>query len=267
MRAVRVVLNKSGKYLLQLTDSGPPDAIAITFDGGWHLVRRKEVEFVDGILPANGIDWIWKRGKDWYIDLNKLKQAVESFKDIEWLSGVAAVEPELRRYSSPIEEYALIFTIYEDEYVVDRKRKVFLSHKGVNKRLVRQYFDVLKQIGFDPWLDEDALTLGDNLERGIRQGFADSCAAAFFITPEFKDEKFLASEIDYALAELRDKDKKFKIIAIVFKGKDGKTGVVPPLLKPYVYMNAKSHLKVLREILRGLPIEPGELRWRADIAN
>jgi hypothetical protein len=160
----------------------------------------------------------------------------------------------------------LRFKIYRDEYVVERKRKIFLSHAGVNKRLVRQYFRVLKEIGFDPWLDEEDLRAGDKLERGIRQGFEESCAAVFFITPQFKDEKFLGSEVEYAIEEHRDKGDRFKIICIVLKGKGGITGVVPKLLQPFVWTTPKSHLIALIDILRALPIESGEPRWRANIA-
>jgi hypothetical protein len=60
-----------------------------------------------------------------------------------------------------------------------RPMKIFLSHKGADKPRIRNYHDTLKLLGFDPWLDEDAMTAGTNLQRGILQGMADSCAAVF----------------------------------------------------------------------------------------
>jgi TIR domain len=68
--------------------------------------------------------------------------------------------------------------------------KIFLSHKGFDKPLVREFKSTLALLGFDPWLDEDAMPAGTNLERGILKGFTDSCAVVFFVTPEFKDESF-----------------------------------------------------------------------------
>jgi hypothetical protein len=64
--------------------------------------------------------------------------------------------------------------------------KIFLSHKGSDKIPVRRFKDTLKLLGFDPWLDEDAMPAGTNLQRGVLDGFEKSCAAVFFITPAFK---------------------------------------------------------------------------------
>ena len=90
--------------------------------------------------------------------------------------------------------------------------RIFLSHKGSNKAWVRQFKTTLALLGFDPWFDKDAMPAGTNLERGILKGFTNSCAAVFFITPEFKDESFLATEVDYAIEEKREKTDKFAII-------------------------------------------------------
>jgi hypothetical protein len=57
--------------------------------------------------------------------------------------------------------------------------KVFLSHKGVDKPKVREFKETLELLGFDPWLDEDAMHSGVELERAIAQGFKDSCAAVY----------------------------------------------------------------------------------------
>lgn len=141
--------------------------------------------------------------------------------------------------------------------------KVFLSHKGSDKPLVRRFFTVLKTIGFDPWLDEDAMIAGTELERGILQGFKDSCAAVFFITPNFLDEGFLRTEVNYAIGEKRVKGDRFAIITIVFTGKKGEKGAVPELLKQYVWKEPPTDLEAINEILRAMPIAPGEPRWRA----
>ena len=49
--------------------------------------------------------------------------------------------------------------------------KIFLSHKGADKPMVREFKKTLEELGFDPWLDEDAMTAGTELERAILQGF------------------------------------------------------------------------------------------------
>jgi hypothetical protein len=139
--------------------------------------------------------------------------------------------------------------------------KVFLSHKGADKAFVRDYKETLSCLGFDPWIDEDALNAGDELERGILQGFKDSCAAVFFITPHFIDENYLATEVDYAIAEKRAKGNKFSIITLLFS-RDGKKGKVPELLRRYVWKEPQSDLQALREILLALPVSVDDVYWK-----
>jgi hypothetical protein len=140
-----------------------------------------------------------------------------------------------------------------------------LSHKCVDKPLIWEYFRVLKTLGFDPWLDEDAMVAGTPLERGILDGFDQSCAAVFFVTPNFQDENFLATEVEYALAQKRRKGDRFSIITIVFSENELK-GRVPKLLEPYVWKEPRSHLDALDEIVRALPLAPGEPCWKGHIS-
>jgi TIR domain len=92
--------------------------------------------------------------------------------------------------------------------------KIFLSHKSVDKPLVYRYYNALKEAGFDPWLDEPNMAAGANLERELLRGFEESCAAVFFITENFSDENYLATEVDYAVQEKRKKGNKFAIITL-----------------------------------------------------
>ena len=139
--------------------------------------------------------------------------------------------------------------------------KIFLSHSGSDKPLVRQFRETLHLLGFTPWLDEDSMPAGTPLERGISLGFTDSCAAVFFITPAFKDEQFLATEVDYAIREKRKKGDRFAIITLIFNDGTAK-GKVPDLLHTYVWKQPKSELEALQEIIRALPVYVGDVRWR-----
>ena len=53
------------------------------------------------------------------------------------------------------------------------------------------------------------MSAGVSLETPLQQGMSDSCAAIFFITPDHNDEKYLASEIDYAIAKKTPRRKFF----------------------------------------------------------
>jgi hypothetical protein len=142
-----------------------------------------------------------------------------------------------------------------------KSMKIFLSHKGADKPRVRSYFETLKLLGSEPWLDEDAMPAGTPLHRGILKGFEESCAAVFFVTPNFQDEKFLEKEIDHALQQETEKGPSgFKIITLVFKDAD-KRGTVPKALTRHVYKEPADDLEGLREVLRALPVRVGPVRW------
>lgn len=139
--------------------------------------------------------------------------------------------------------------------------KIFLSHKTVDKPLVYRYYNALKELGFEPWLDEPAMPAGSNFEREIYKGFTESCAAVFFITENFKDEKYLAAEVDYAIMQKRGKGKKFVIITLRYP----EAAKVPDLLTPYIYKDVLNDLEGFYELLRALPIEVGPIRWKAEV--
>lgn len=146
-------------------------------------------------------------------------------------------------------------------------KRVFLSHKGVDKSQVKDFKDTLNLLGYEPWLDEDAMPAGTSLERGLLQGMQDSCGVVFFITPSFKDEGYLRTEIDYAIQEQRKKEDKFSIITLQFVDEDGKVGSIPELLKGYVWKTPTTQLEALREIVRALPIASKLIDWREGVAG
>jgi hypothetical protein len=142
-----------------------------------------------------------------------------------------------------------------------KEARIFLSHKSVDKPLVYRYYHALKEAGFDPWLDESNMPAGANLERELLRGFEESCAAVFFITDNFKDENYLATEVDYAVREKRKKGNKFAIITLRYTN----TAPVPGLLDRYIYRDVTNDLEGYRELIRALPIELGAVRWKADV--
>lgn len=142
--------------------------------------------------------------------------------------------------------------------MAERPRKIFLSHSGDDKPLVREFKNTLEQLRFEPWLDEDAMEAGVKLERGLLKGFKDSCAAVFFVTSSFKDTDYISTEVEYAIAEKRKKGNHFSIITLVFDDK----AEVPELLVPFVWKTPKSSLEALREIIKALPLEIAFANWK-----
>lgn len=142
-----------------------------------------------------------------------------------------------------------------------KQTRIFLSHKSVDKPFVLRYHRTLKELGFEPWLDQPDMPAGTNLERGILDGFEKSCAAVFFITENFKDESYLAAEVDYAIAQKRKKGMKFAIITLRYPN----AAPVPPLLTPYIYTDVQNDLDGFYELTRALPIELGPIRWKENV--
>jgi hypothetical protein len=139
------------------------------------------------------------------------------------------------------------------------KMRIFLSHKGSDKPRVRRFKAVLEQLGFDPWLDEDAMVAGEEVNRAILKGMKDSCAAVFFVTESFKDETWIGDEVDYAKDRKREDGDRFSIITLVMGDHEAN---IPDLLRKYVYKKPETDLDALREMLRALPIVVGPVRRR-----
>lgn len=163
------------------------------------------------------------------------------------------------------ERHFCIICGMEIDMTISDAKKVFLSHKGIDKKRVIDFKKTLESLGYDPWLDEDAMPAGTPLERGILQGMKDSCGVVFFITPFFKDAGFLETEVDYAVREKREKGDKFAIITLQFSDPDGNIGEIPELLETYVWKKPKTPLEALREIVRALPVAPVNIDWRDEM--
>jgi hypothetical protein len=194
----------------------------------------------------------------WWINADEILNGND--KRIDWLQGIVYPFVEITSGDSGA---VVRFIATKEKMAKMLPKKIFLSHKSVDKPVVREYFDLLKAIGFDPWIDEDAMTAGVSLERALLDGMKNSCASVFFVTSNYQDERYLATEIDYAVNERRSKgEKHFTIITLVLQDSNGEKGKVPELLKPYVWKEPKSHLEAMKEIIKALPIYLSDMKWK-----
>lgn len=131
--------------------------------------------------------------------------------------------------------------------------RIFLSHRGLDKPIVKQYRDALEAAGFRPWMDVTDIQTGAHLERTLQQGMASSCAAVFFVTPHYEDSAYLAAEIDDALRQQVMRGDGFRIITLVFTDANGKRVTAPEPLRKYVWGEPKTHLEGIKCIMRALP--------------
>jgi hypothetical protein len=237
-----------------------------------HKSSFKAAQDLAAILKANSVKWLRPTSQgNWLFNSTVFKEKFPEYAGDAWLTGdllltmdhdyeVVTVNSDGFEYEEA--RYHCQFVITQALVEDQMPQKIFLSHKGADKPMVRRYKATLEAVGLKPWLDEDAMLAGTELERALLQGFKDSCAAVFFITPRYRDEGYLATEINYALAERRAKLERFHIITLVIPDDDGGVGIVPDLLRPYIYKLPLSELEGFCEIVRALPIAVGPATWR-----
>lgn len=167
----------------------------------------------------------------------------------------------------PQDQYFCVACGSEISMTTTSAKKVFLSHKGCDKAMVIEFKETLQALGYEPWLDKQDMPVGTNLERGILDGMKSSCAVVFFITPSFKDDGYLETEVNYAIQEKRSKKDKFAIVTLLIEGEDGSVGTIPDLLKPYIWCQPSSQLESLREVVRALPVATTGVDWREGIRD
>lgn len=235
------------------------EGLYIIFPMHFEYKKRIALTKLKEALIQNSVNWIFEENDHWIVKIDELYTNFPSLSRFKWLEGT--VEPEFELETKE-KETTLQFVITKREVELSMPKKIFLSHKNSDKPVVREYFATLKEIGFEPWLDEDAMVAGSPLERALIAGMKDSCAAVFFITPSYEDKSFLASEINYAMEQKREKGDRFSIITIVFSDKEGQKGNVPDLLKQYVWKEPNNNLQGIKEIIRALPIEVKQISWK-----
>jgi len=81
----------------------------------------------------------------------------------------------------------------------------------------------------------------------------------FFITDSFTDEKYLATEVDYAIIQKRRKGSKFAIITLRYSS----AASIPGLLVPYICKDVANDLEGFQSLIAALPVELGPGRWKA----
>lgn len=268
--------------LIRYDDDYIDDGITISFPLPWQLSDREALNYLKIHLPEKEQRWLSFTPKKWTLNLSvfrdlfhdglvrliaeesehteeegviRLDYNIPTNLSLDLFNGLLDVKPEVsHRDLTKATRTTINFIFTYDQLMDNQPKRIFLSHKSADKPMVRAYRDMLKTLGFEPWMDEDDLKAGDKLHRGIAQGFKDSCAAIFFITSNYKDEKYLATEVEYAITEHYNKGDGFRIISLVIAD-DIKPVQIPGLLEPFVYKHPKTQFEGLTEIIKALPIK------------
>jgi hypothetical protein len=241
-----------------------PVGVTITFPLYRHVSLHRAQTELAALLSQNQVEWLRPSSQSlWLFRSQMFKAQFPDYLDEAWLRGdvLIPMDHDVHRPTVPDreEDHTYCRFVVTPDVIEDQMpKKVFLSHKNVDKPIVRRYKEALESIGIVAWLDEDAMTAGVELERGLLAGFKESCAAVFFVTESFRDEGFLATEINYAISEKRTKGERFSIITLLLE----EAAQVPPLLSPYVWKRPSTELVGFMEIVRALPIKLGPPFWK-----
>jgi TIR domain len=82
--------------------------------------------------------------------------------------------------------------------------KIFVSHSSVDKRKVRQLDKRLREDGYETWLDERELEVGDALAAKISEGVRDAKVVIIVVSAASLDSKWLRYELDIATNRMID---------------------------------------------------------------
>jgi hypothetical protein len=259
------------QHMAQFGSSEPP-GITITIGTSDRSPLKASRELA-AVLSNNNVDWLELTPQGlWLFKTKAFTTQFPEYATEAWLQSDVLIPMDHdytvrtinqdgweHEEAEPHCQFVITPEIIEDQM----PRKVFLSHKGgADKPMVRRHKKALEVIGIDAWLDEDAMHAGVELERGILRGFKESCAAVFFITPRYRDEGYLATEINYAIAEKRAKGDRFRIVTLVLPDPDGSVGTVPDLLQPYIYKTPATELQGFTEVVQALPLAICQATWK-----
>ena len=125
----------AGKIDWQRFGNIPPDeceGIRVHFPLSGRIERRRALQIVENRLQQNGIDFLVRRSQAWRLDFDGLrKQVPDLVKGLDWAIGVAVLEPEIEIKPSTSGEQTIVrYSVYREEYILEKQQKIFLSHKG-----------------------------------------------------------------------------------------------------------------------------------------
>jgi hypothetical protein len=87
--------------------------------------------------------------------------AIEKAFHLRPLDGVVVVQRADNGWTLPNGTFEALLSRHE-QCMGLAPMKIFLSHKGVDKEMVRRFEKLLRALGFDPWLDDDAMPAGSS---------------------------------------------------------------------------------------------------------
>lgn len=125
--------------------------------------------------------------------------------------------------------------------VIDKKRKVFLSHSSKDKDIVDLYFNELQKAELKAWYDKEEIIAGDSITGKISEGLRDCDLGVIFLSPNFlsKHSGWTEAECNYFINSRMKKNKSLIVVNLGVNYDD-----IPPLLQDYKYIDSSNKSSV-----------------------
>jgi len=124
-----------------------------------------------------------------------------------------------------VSAYAAFFSLYISRRL-ERKRmskRIFIIHSHKDKKEAREVTNLLRDMGYNPWLDEEEIVPGQNWNKAIRQAIENSSVALFLASVNTNEkESSVFQEIKAAREVLRAHDEAHSPIIPVFLSEEAK---------------------------------------------
>ncbi len=121
--------------------------------------------------------------------------------------------------------------------VIEKKKKVFLSHSSKDKDIVDVYYNEIQKAELKAWYDKEEIIAGDSITSKVSEGLEECELGVIFLSDNFlsKHSGWTEAECNYFINR---RMKKNKALIVVNLGVDYDN--IPPLLQDYLYIDANS---------------------------
>jgi hypothetical protein len=146
-----------------------PTGITITFPIFHRAGLQQAQRELSACLFQNHVEWLRPSSQGlWLFRSDAFKAQFPDCSNEVWLRGDVLIPMDHDVQERHNEDCTYCKFVVTPQMIDEQTpKKVFLSHKGADKPMVRLYKDALESFGIAAWLDEDDMTAGAELERGL----------------------------------------------------------------------------------------------------
>ncbi|MFR9719806.1 toll/interleukin-1 receptor domain-containing protein [Aeromonas diversa] len=125
--------------------------------------------------------------------------------------------------------------------VIEKNRKVFLSHSSKDKDIVDLYFNELQKSELKAWYDKEEIIAGDSITSKINEGLKECELGIIFLSKNFlsKYSGWTEAECNYFINSRMKKNKSLIVVNLGVEIDD-----IPPLLQDYRYIDGANELAI-----------------------